>query len=176
MTPDWSRSQWLLRLVAAVTPVLALACSGGVGRWPAGWLVAVVTAAGVGFAVWPESGLGGAAQLVVLVWWGLGVGEDSPAMSGWLLGAAAALLAGHLAALLAAYGPGRMPLARPVLRRWAPRAAGAYLVAVLVWTVGRAVTGVAAPELLGVLGLAATLAALVVAGVLFDRAGDGQPD
>lgn len=115
--PDWSRSQWVLRAVVALGPVVALLVGGGAQLW----LIAVVAVLGVGWAVVPESVAGTVVVLVVAVRWVVGV--DDP-LGPRLMVATGALLLAHLGATVAALGPGRLDLDRATLRRWGVRALG----------------------------------------------------
>lgn len=113
--PDWSRSQWVLRSVVAAGPLVALLVGGGAPTW----LVAVVAILGVGWAVVPESVVGTVVLLVVAARWVVGV--DDP-LGFPLLVATGGLSLAHLAATVAALGPGRLDLDRVTRRRWGVRA------------------------------------------------------
>ena len=159
-------SQALLRLVMLLAPVTALTLTAAAGPAPAASLVVLVLVVSAVWAVVPESTAGSAALLLVLFWWGVGLREGlHPAA----LGAAALLLAAHLAALLTAYGPGTMPLDGGVARRWAARGALVLLVAPAVLWLLVLVRDRGEPPGIWLAGLVALLLALLAATVLHAR-------
>lgn len=159
------RSQVLLRTVVALGPVVALLATGPAGHWPPWWLVVpVVAGAGLAAAA-PDSPLPAGVGLVVLVWWTVSLGDGVPAS---VLVAAAALLAAHLAALLASYGPAAMPLDPATLRLWARRGALVLLVVPGAFAATRLLDGEPEQPGIWVLGVAAACAATVVATVALD--------
>ena len=163
-----SRSQLLLRAVVAVGPVLALLATGPAGHWPPWWLVLAVVA-GTGAAVAaPDSPVLAGIGLVVLVWWTIGLDQGVP---GWAVLAAVALVAAHLAALLASYGPPAMPLDAATLRRWVPRGAVVLLVVPATFAAVRVLHG--EPEQPGIwlLGITAACVATVVATIALGSGG-----
>ena len=121
--------QAVLRVLILLGPLLALFASGLAGERPAGWLVALVLALALGFAALPDSPLGTAAMLVVVTWWGLTFRDGLPPQA---VLAASGLLVAHVAAVLASYGPGDLPLDRHLVRLWAVRG-----LAVLGWHILR---------------------------------------
>jgi hypothetical protein len=157
---NWTRSQWILRAVVAVSPVLALAASlpAGAGVWLGFFLL--VLGLSVGSALVTDSSMGLAAMLLVLFWWGTRVDDQ---LSGWVLVAAAALLVGQVASVLADYGPPTLDLDPDLLRLWALRAAVIFPAAPVAWLVARLVDGAPDQPSIWVAGLAACLAAVVVA-------------
>lgn len=159
------RSQVLLRTVVALGPVVALLATGPAGHWPPWWLVVpVVAGAGLAAAA-PDSPLPAGVGLVVLVWWTVSLGDGVPAS---VLVAAAALLAAHLAALLASYGPAAMPLDPATLLLWARRGALVLLVVPGAFAATRLLDGEPEQPGIWVLGVAAACAATVVATVALD--------
>jgi hypothetical protein len=172
---ELSTSQLVLRVVVLLGPVVAVLCTGPAGRWPPWWVLVVVIGLAGGFAVLPESGVGVAVLLVALIWWALALDDGLHPL---VLLAAAALLASHVAALLTAYGPGEMPLHRPLLRRWLVRGALVLAVAPVTW--GLAVLlrdggdGEDGVWLMGVaVALVATVAATVAWGTIGSESEEG---
>lgn len=117
-------------------------------------LAVLLYGAGIGLLL----GLGTAALLSVLLWWGLSVRTDLPLA---VVPAAFALLAAHLAGLAADLGPGRMSLDRAVARLWLLRGTALAAAPPVVWllvTLARDGSDSDVPNLLGVVVLAAALA------------------
>jgi hypothetical protein len=162
----WSRGQWLLRATVAVGPVVALLATIPAGATPRWWLVVLVAGVSAGFAILPESAAGTGAYVLVILWWGLGLRETlHPAV----VVAAAALLASHLAATVAAYGPSTLAVEPAVVRLWAVRGVLVFPAAVLAWVAVRLLDE--QPEQAGVwaAGLAGLLVTMVAANVLYVR-------
>ncbi len=69
----WARFRWLLKIMAAISAVAAMAALGGIGWWigSMNWIIAAATLAGVGLSVM----LGGA--LMALVFLSNGSGHDA---------------------------------------------------------------------------------------------------
>ena len=160
--------QWGLRATMVTGPVVALAATGLVGEWPAGWLVVLVAALGVGYAVLPETSVGTVAMGLVLAWWGIALRDGLHAEA---LIAAAALLAAHLAGVVAAYGPARMAVDRATTMLWVRRGAIVFMMAPLLYLFALWVRDQPEPEGLWVAGLAAALVAIgaVAAGFVAGR-------
>lgn len=158
--------QAALRATMAGGPVVALLATGAAGAWPAPWLVVTVGVVALGWAAFPESAAGTGAFLLVLAWWGIGLRDGLHPAS---LGAAAALLVAHLAGLVAALGPGTVGLDRAVLLLWARRGLLVLLAAPPVWALAEAVDGRPEPPGVWVAGLAAVLAAVLVANLRYVR-------
>ncbi len=154
------RSQVVLRAVVLLGPMVAMLATGPAGHWAPWWLLLPVAALAAAGAVAPDTPIVAGAGLAVLVWWSVGLDAGAPA---WALLAAAALVAGHVAALLAAYGPASMPVDRATVLVWVRRGVVVLLAAPGAWLVVRALRG--EPEQPGVwiLGVAAAFVATVVA-------------
>ncbi|GEP38781.1 hypothetical protein NPS01_24440 [Nocardioides psychrotolerans] len=158
--PPWTRGQWALRLVVLAGPVLATVAAGLTGDPPGRLGLGVVVAASLGFALFPESPAGTVAFATVLLTWGLG---SSPSTPPGVVLAAGALVAAHVAALLASYGPADLPLDRRLTLTWLVRGAALFLVAPVVWLLARALEGQPEPAGLWVTAVAALAVAAVVA-------------
>jgi hypothetical protein len=166
---QWSRSQWLLRGVIVLGPLVALLATIPAGATPAWWLMLLVAGIASVFAVYPDSPAGTGAYFLVVVWWGLGLRDGlHPAA----LVAATGLLASHLAATVANYGPSTVALDPAVLRRWTVRGLLVLPAAVLAWVVAEAALDQPEPRFLWATGLAGLLVALVAANLLYVR----EPD
>jgi hypothetical protein len=169
MIRGWPRSSWLLRSVVVVGPLVALFASVPAGATPAWWLVLLVAGLGVGFAVYPESTIGTGLFVLVIAWWGIGLRDGlHPAA----LVAAAGLLASHVAATVAAYGPGTVPPDPAAVRLWARRGIVVLPAAALAWGMATAARDQAEPPGLWAVGLAGLLVAFVTANVLYVRRPD----
>lgn len=156
----WTPGQWVLRLVVLAGPLLAASAVGLYGDAP-GWpLLALVAALGAAFALYPESPAGTATYVLVLVSWWDGTGEVVHASA---LLAVAALLASHVAALLAAYGPDDLPLDRELTLMWLVRGAAVFLAAPAVWLLADGLRGQVEPTGVWVAGVVAVIAAVLFA-------------
>ena len=164
---SWTRGQWALRLVVVGGSMLALfARTPSLGA-PQPWIAVLVAALAVGWALAPESVVGPVTLLGVGFSWASSDVTDVPVAA---LVAALGMLAAHLASLVVSYGPARLPVDRGVTRLWALRGAGAFLAAVLVWVLARAVAELPESGSVWVLGLVVTLSVLVVAAVAIQAA------
>lgn len=155
-----------LRVVMAGGPFAALFATVPAGATPATWLVALLAVVVLVWVAFPESAAGTAAYLLVLAWWGIGLRDGlHPAA----IGASAALLAAHLAGLLAALGPRTLGLEPSVVWLWARRGALVLLPAPLVWALAETVDGGPEPPGIWAAGLVAVLGTALVANVLYVR-------
>jgi hypothetical protein len=160
-------SQIVLRALVLLGPVVALLATGPAGHWPPWWIVLGVVAMSAGFAARPDSPLGAAVSLAVLVWWTISLSDT---VQPEVMLAAAGLVVAHLAALVASYGPNALPVTAATLRRWALR--GVLVLATVPATWGAAVLLRGEPEQPGIwiVGVISTLAVTVAATVaLGDR-------
>ncbi|MCW2767137.1 MAG: hypothetical protein JWO11_3096 [Nocardioides sp.] len=160
----WTRGQALLRVLVLAGPLLALYSTALIGSAPAGWLAALTAVLCLAFAAMPESAFGSAAMLLVLAWWGISLRDG---LHPEALLAAAGLLMSHVAALLASYGPGDLPVDGAVARTWLRRALLVFLVAPVVWALSAVLRD--QPEAPGIwlAGLVAAIAAALVASAAF---------
>lgn len=162
----WTAGNAGLRLVIAAGPPLALLASALMDSPPPLWMVLLTTLCSVGSAMWHDSGLGTAAQLLVVAWWAVGPPASiDPAV----LVAAASLVAAHVASVLVAYGPADLPVNPRLLRTWAARATATLLVAGAAWLAAAAVEGQPEPAGIWGVGMAGVTIAAVVAAVAVGR-------
>lgn len=154
---------WVLRVLVALGPVVAVLAASPQGHTPSTFIVLLVAAGGVLFALAPENFVGVVVMGLVIVWWTLEVRDDVPVSS---LVAAAGLLTSHVAATLLGLGPARVVLDRRVVVRWAVRGLVVWPAALVVWLVADAFSGRPTPTTFWLAGLAAALVAAVVAGLV----------
>lgn len=152
-------SQLVLRALAFLGPVVALLATGPAGRTAPWWLIVLVVVLAGATALAPDSAIGAGVGLVVLGWWAIAVDAGLPVA---VVGAAVALTVGHVAALLAAYGPREMPLDTATLLLWARRGALVLLTVPGAWLLARAVQD--EPEQPGLWVLALGVACLGIIG------------
>jgi hypothetical protein len=154
-----TRARLVLRGVVLLAPVLALVAARP-DDMPQGWYTALTVVLAIGFAAMPESGLGTACLVLVVVWWTLAVRDDAP----WTVVPVALLLvAAHLAAVLLSYGPPGMPLGAALMRRWAWRSALVGVAAPVVWLVAVVLDGQPEPPGIWVAGLGSAVVVCIVA-------------
>lgn len=156
MSGRMSLSNVLLRLLVPVGILGALLSTSLVEVEPAVWLVVLVAGLSIGFAVYPESVVGTFAMIVVLIWWGVALRDG---LHPEALVASAGLLLAHLAATVTALGPATLSHEPWVLRRWALRGVGVFLVAPVLWALATALRG--QPEPAGVWAGGLVVAVLV---------------
>ncbi|MCW2798252.1 hypothetical protein [Nocardioides sp.] len=160
----WTWGQATLRLLILAGPLVALFSTALVGSRPAPWLVALTAALSVAFAAMPESPFGSAAMLLVLAWWGISL-DDGLHPEAVL--AAGGLLISHVAALVASYGPGDLPVDAGVVRTWLGRALLVFVTAPAAWILAAAVRDQPEPPGIWLAGLVASIAAALVASAAF---------
>jgi len=155
-----ARSQILLRAVVFLGPVVAVLATGPAGNWPPWWIAGTVVAVAAAASYDPDAPYGSGAGLLVLGWWAIALEDGLPAS---ILVAALGLVAAHVAALLAAYGPATMPLDGATLRLWAGRGVLVLVTAPAAWALAILLRG--EPEQPGIwlLGAAAAVVATVFA-------------
>jgi hypothetical protein len=172
MIPRWTPSQWLLRVVVVVTPLGAVLAGLPAGGTPRAWSLVLLVGASVLFALFPGSLAGVLVLLAPVVWW---AGVPDP-MHPMCLVAAALLLACHVAALLAAYGPDRLPVDPALVALWVRRAVLVLLPAPVVWAVASALTGERERPGMWVAGLVAACLGAAVATVVFGERPQADPE
>ncbi|WP_323793937.1 hypothetical protein [Nocardioides sp.] len=156
---DWPVSALALLLVMLLAPTSAVLVASAAGESAPPSVVAIVVVLSVGFAIAPDSGAGLLTLGVVVAWWS----RVDDALHPSILVAALLLLLAHLAGLLAAYGPGGVPVDARLGSRWAARGALVLVAAPLVWLVARVADEASAQVALWQTGL--LVATLLVAGV-----------
>jgi hypothetical protein len=164
MIRDLTPGGWALRVVIALGPPLALLAASPQGFVPPPWLVLLVVVASLGFAYLPEQYIGSAALLLVVGWWTIDVRQAMPVA---VVVSAGALLAAHVAATLAAYGPRQLTPDRRIVLRWVRRGVLVWLVAPLLWLAVDAQRGHTTPAAYWVAGLAVALVLAVTAASVY---------
>jgi hypothetical protein len=164
MMRDLTPGGWALRAVIALGPPLALLAASPQGFVPPPWLVLLVVVASLLFAYLPEQYVGSTTMLLVVGWWTIDVRAAMPVA---VLVSAGALVAAHVAATLAAYGPRTLPPDRLIVLRWVRRSGLVWLVAPLLWLVVDAERGHTTPASYWVAGLAVALVVAVAAASVF---------
>jgi len=163
----WTRGQWAARSIVVAGSLLALfARTPSLGA-PRPWIVAMVVALAVGWALFPESVVGAVTLLAVGFSWASSDVTEVPVAA---LAAALGMLAAHLAATVVSYGPARLPVDPGVTRLWAQRGAAVFGAAVLVWALARTVAELPDSGSVWVLGLVVTLSVVVVAAAAIQAA------
>lgn len=155
-----TRSQVVLRVVVLLGPVVAVLMTGPAGNAPPWWVVGLVLAT-AGAAAWsPDGPWAVCSGLAVLAWWAVAVGDQVPVT---VLVAAVALVAAHVAGILASYGPPTMPVDAATVLLWVRRGGLVLLTAPVAWGLARLLRD--EPEQPGIwlLGVAAACVATVVA-------------
>jgi len=163
------RSGYVLRTVILLAPVTALLAGVPQGYAPPPWLVVVVTAFSLAYAVMPEHYVGSFALAIVVVWWVIGVRDALP-FSAVL--AAGALVVAQVAGTIAAYGPQRLAPDPGVVAMWLRRGVLAWATSALTWLVVDAEAGRATSASYWVAGLVVGLALVVTVTALYPSAGD----
>jgi len=161
---EWPVSQLVARLLMFVGPLAGMVAAASAGVPPPGWLVALVLALAVGWALLPESLLGTTCLALVLAWWGLADLTELPAAS---LVAALGLLVAHVAALVAAYGPPELAVDAPTARLWLVRGATLFVAAPVVWLLAVLLEGQPEPPGVWIAAMVAIVVAAVIAAVAF---------
>ena len=164
MTSYLTPGGWALRAVIALGPLVALLAATPEGFAPPVWLIVLVVLASLGFAYLPEQYIGSAAIILVVGWWSIDVRDAMPLA---VVVASGGLLASHVAATLAAYGPRALAPNRPLVLRWLRRGVLVWLVAPLLWLTIDAQRGHTTPASYWVAGLAVALVVAVTAATLY---------
>lgn len=161
-------SQVAARLVVLLGPLVALLAAAPAGDPPAPWVWVLAVAASTAWAARPDSDVGVLALLLVVVWWALVPGD---ALHPSVLVAAVAVVAAHVAAVLADAAPAPTPLDPRVVRRWVGRGAVVLVPVPVLWTLARALEGQGAPPGLWPAALLAVLLVLAALVAVLDRPG-----
>jgi hypothetical protein len=155
-----TRSQLVLRAIVFLGPVVAALATGPAGNWPPVWVAILVVLTAAAASAYPDAPYSTGAGLVAVAWWAIALDDTLPA---WILLAGASLVAGHVAGVLASYGPATMPIDRATIVLWVRR--GVLVLATVPAAWGLALLLRGEPEQPGIwlLGAAAAFAATVVA-------------
>jgi hypothetical protein len=164
MIRELSPQSWALRVVIALGPPLALVAAVPEGYVPSIWFSVIVVVASLGYAAMPEQLIAGLVNVLVIGWWAAAVEGGLPFAA---VVAAATLLAAHVAATLAAYGPNRLSPERRITLLWVRRGLAVWLVAPLVWVALVAQEGQATPDLYWVAGLVVGLIVVMLLALRF---------
>ena len=166
MIRRWTRGQRALRAVVVAGILTALLATGLAGAWPRWWLVVLVGVLAVAFAFYPDSAIGTVAMALVLAWWGVAFRDE---VHPQVLVAAVALVVAHVAAVVAAYGPGELAVDPATVRLWARRAGIVVLAAPVVFVAWELAPDGPEDSSLWVIGLAAALVTTLTGGVAWSR-------
>jgi hypothetical protein len=162
-----------MRTLVAVGTIGAALVTGPAGDWPPPVLLVVIAVLGLGAALAPDSLAAAAAFALVLAWWAIGPADSLHPM---VLVAAALMLTAHVAAMLAASGPGGITPERSLVRLWVWRGVLVYLPVPVLYAVARGLRSAPEPPYVWVAGLAAACLALLTASLVFTQAaGPGAP-
>lgn len=153
-----SASMWTARAAVLLLPLAALVASlpAGASVWPTYWVVVGVAA--IGATVAPATPVLVLVLAAVMLWWGTEVPHP---LSAWVLVAAAAMMAAHVAGLLTDLGPPILVLDRRLLRLWTLRGLLTTAAALPAWAMARLVSGVAEQPGVWVAGATASLVSLL---------------
>lgn len=160
-----NRQQVLLRAAVLVLPAVAFGVEVGAGAAVQILVVALLTVSTGVSVLFPDSHAPLVVVLILSVYWAMEVGEQ---LSVSLLVVTGAILAFHVACLLAAYGPPSVVLDTSVVRLWILRGVGMLAAAVSVLLVAAVADGLE-PGTSGWLLAAALLVLVGWAGILSRR-------
>ena len=164
MIPRWSPGQWLLRVVIVLTPLGAVLAGIPAGATPGAVFVLVLVVLALLFALVPASQAGVPVLLMPVVWWAAAPDDQLHPMC---MLAAAALVACHVAALIASYGPDRLPVDPALVRLWVRRWVLAFVPVPVVWAAADVLAGEQERPAAWVAGLAVAGVAAVVSTMVF---------
>ncbi|MET1058345.1 MAG: hypothetical protein ABWX84_02025 [Nocardioides sp.] len=164
MIPRWTPGQWLLRVVIVLTPLGAVLAGIPAGATPGAYFLLVLLVLAVLFALFPASTAGVLVLLMPVVWWAAAPDDPLHPMS---MVAAVALLACHVAAVLASYGPDRLPLDPALVRLWVRRALLVLVPVPVLWAAADVLTGERERPAVWVAGLAVAGVAAVLSTTVF---------
>lgn len=162
----WTTGQWVLRALVLVSAQVATWLTATLGVQPRAFLVVLVAGLAVYAAVSPEGPGGTTVMLVVVAWWGLALREGIHPVA---IGAAFALLVTHVCLVVAAYGPGTLPVDRSLVLLWVRRGLLVLVPVPLVYLVAVAVEGQPAPPGIWAAGALAAVVAGVGTSILYLR-------
>ncbi|CUR60236.1 conserved membrane hypothetical protein [metagenome] len=155
-----SRSALACRILLVLLPLVAVSAAWQRPGTP--FLVLLLVLAGL-WALLPESSAGIVVLLLVISWWAAAVRDP---LGVRVLLAATALLAAHIAAVLASYGPARLPIDGRLASLWLLRGVAASAAALLAWAVATWLAGSGPQPALWSIALLGVAGAVVSASVL----------
>lgn len=161
---QWRPSAVAARALVVLLPLVAVAAA---GQRPATSFLVVLVALALSWGVAPESPVGQVVLVLVVGWWGVRVAD--PLQPSVLL-AAVALLGAHVAALLASYGPARLPLDRALVLLWGRRAVLSLLVLPVAWVAAVGLDSAPEQPALWTVALVTVAGLLVAAGLALREA------
>jgi hypothetical protein len=155
-TTGWSRTTWVLRLLVLLLPSAALMVA--LPQWPHTTVVVLVVLGSLRWAWAPDDLVGTIVLVLVGGWWAANGATDAR-----LLAVGVLLLAAHVAATLASYGPGTLDPGRALVRLWVRRGLLALVPLPVAFAAVQLYDEGLAPPGLWTVGLAATTVLLLVA-------------
>jgi hypothetical protein len=169
MIPRWSPGQWLLRGAIVLCPLGAVLAGIPAGATPGAFFFLVLLVLSLLFALFPASQAGVLVLLMPVIWWA--VAPDDP-LHPMCMVAAGALLACHVAGLLASYGPDRLPVDPALARLWLRRAVLVLVPVPALWAAADALAGEQERPAMWVAGLAVAGVAAVASTMVFGERPD----
>lgn len=155
-TRGWPRGTWVLRSLLLVLPVAALLVA--LPQWPHAWVVVLVVLGSLRWAWLPDDLVGVVVLLLVGGWWAVDGATD------WRLGLVGVLLlAAHVAATLASYGPGTLGPDPALVRLWLRRGLLATVPLLVALAAVQGLDADLAPQGLWTVALATMLVLVLVA-------------
>ena len=164
MIPRWSPGQWLLRVVIVLAPLGSVLAGIPAGATPGLLFFLVLLVLALLFALFPASQGGVVVLLMPVVWWAAAPDDPLHPMS---MVAAAALVACHVAALLASYGPDRLPVDPALARLWVRRGVLVLVPVPVLWAVADVLAGEQARPAVWVAGLGVACVGALVSTAVF---------
>ncbi len=162
-TRGWPRGTWLLRSLLLVLPSAALLVA--LPQWPHTWVVVLVVLGSLRWAWLPDDLVGVVVLVLVGGWWAVDGATD------WRLGVAGVLLvAAHLSATVASYGPGTLGPDRALARLWVGRGLLTTVPLLVALAAVQVLDAGLAPQGLWTLTLATMLVLVLVAARATQRA------
>jgi hypothetical protein len=155
-TSGWPRTTWVLRVLVLLLPVAALLVA--LPQWPDTTVVVLVVLGSARWAWLPDDLVGALVLVLVGGWWAVHGTTDAR-----LLAVGVLLLAAHVAATLASYGPGTLDPGRVLVRLWVRRGLLALVPLVVAFGAVRLLDAGLAPPGLWTVALAATVVLLLAA-------------
>lgn len=162
-TAGWPRSTWLIRALVLLLPSAALLVA--LPERPHPWVLALVAAGSLRWAWLPDDLVGTLVLVLAGGWWAV-----HGSLDGRLAVAAMLLVAAHVAATVASYGPGTLAPDAALVRLWCGRALVAAVPLGVALAAGQVLDPGLAPRGLWTLALSVTLALVLTAARATQRA------